>query len=192
MTNFQSFPPASNEDSGNPRMLPKITSHPRSVFRHVNSCNRKKSSRSSMPSCSNSICRTSRIRFPWLSSCRACSMIRSVSTPLSCTEIDGLAASSPTLISPTSAAQERHRLSTSAPSLPGTGVLIVPWFSAAKRFALRPLRDSTPGTSAESKSVFIRRSSVRNATRDRSSAGNPSISSFDIPCCFSNNGSNFR
>ena len=71
------------------------------MCRQVNSWVRKNSSRSSIPSCSNSICRTRRCRLPGLSSRRACSMMLSVSTPVSCTEIDGLADWSPILISPT-------------------------------------------------------------------------------------------
>ena len=173
-------------------MLPNPISHQRFVFRHENSWERKNSSASSTPISSNRSRRISRWRLPWLSSWRACSMMRSVSTPLSFKVIVGLDCSSPILISPTPpATHSRHRRSTSAPSLPGTGVLMVPWFSAARRFALSPFSDSTPGTRAASNIVLISRSSVLNPIALRSSGGRSSISDLLIPCCDSTSGRSF-
>ena len=91
-------------------------------------------------------------------------MMPSVSTPESCTVIVGLT-SSPTRISPTLAAQVRHRVSTSWASRPGIGVRIVPWFRAASFSAFRPRSDSTSGTSADKSNVLISRSSLRKAAR---------------------------
>ena len=118
-------------------------------------------------------------------------MMLSVSTPVSCTEIDGLAAWSPILISPTSAAHPRQRRSTSAPSLPGTGVLIVPWFKAASRFAFSPLSDSTPGHKCRQEQRLHQPVVGPERGPAASSYGNCSISSLRMPCCASSSGSSF-
>ena len=96
-----------------------------------------------------------------------------MSTPTICTEITG-SGPSPTRISPTRPAQFRTLPSTSrAASIPG-GALIVPWFRAASREAVRFLSGSTSGTRAESRSVLTRRSSLSNRWSLRATSGSAS------------------
>ena len=83
-----------------------------------------------------------------------------MSTPVTWIEMIGFW-SSVILISPISLAQSRHLRSTSCASRPGMGERNVPWFSAARRCAVRPFSDSTSGTKAPSSSVFSRRASLR-------------------------------
>ena len=86
--------------------------------------------------------------------------------------IDG-SAPSPTRISPTRLAQVRTLLSTTRASAPGTGALIVPWFKAASREAVRFFSGSTSGTRAESSSVLTSRSSLSNRWSLRATSGWP-------------------
>jgi hypothetical protein len=137
-------------------------------------------------------CLTSACRFPCVSNDIALARMASVSTLATSTDTIGFGESSAILISPAWPAQRLSLVSTVMPSLPGTGVRIVPWFSAASLVGVRFFSASTSGTKAANTRVLSRRASFCSAAAFLGSALPASMSSQVTPCWVSRIGNKRR
>ena len=132
-----------------------------------------------------------RWRFPALSIFLACSMMLSVSTPVSCSETVGFA-SSESLISPTCAAQLAEPSEHLLPFASRDGSADAPVVERREAGRRERLQRLDFRHERGEQQVLIRRSSARNAVARASSCGSARSSSRVRLCVLSSIGSSFR